>query len=100
MTYRIGEIVPMRAIIALREASKRIHETDEGAAGGALHIILDDDNVSDHNLDWCERQAREEMAESGPELYAEYMICLTLLRLFPDEDSRLAALGEYEDRAD
>lgn len=87
------ETIEARAIIALREASKRIYETFEGGCGGYLHIILDDGNMRDSDLEFCEQDAREHMAQIAPELFADYMICLTLLRLFPDEDSRIEAVG-------
>jgi hypothetical protein len=32
---------------------RALYATDHGSCGGCLHIVLDDGNVSDGNVQWC-----------------------------------------------
>ena len=50
---------------------------EKHAAGGNLHIVLDDENIEDHNVEFCLERAREEKDFEGEEL-AECILALPM----------------------
>lgn len=55
-------------------------------SGGPLHIIVDDDNVADHHLDFCEQQVH---LGGDPKWLRHVMLAIIeYLRQIPDEESR------------
>lgn len=59
------------------------------AAGGSLHIVLEDDNVSDQDVEYCRRFAQEQGDREG-ELLAQI-----LLRMSEEEREALGDLSGY-----
>lgn len=62
--------------------TKAIYETPEGDCGCCLHIVLDDGNISDGNIQWCLENANHGVCREVAEL---------LLKL--TEEGREVALG-------
>lgn len=48
-----------------------LYDTDHGAVGGCLHIVLDDPNYSDSSVDFCIKTAEAR----------NYMMCLKLVKM-------------------
>ncbi len=64
-------------------------------AGGNLHIVLDDWNLEDANLDFCEKQVRTPDPDVPPEQIEAETKCLAVFRKM-SEDERASALALYE----
>jgi len=61
---------------------------DESAVGGHLHILLDDWNVDDDDLEFCEKDA-------DPGLTVAEAACLAAFRLLTP-DQRMSALALHD----
>lgn len=59
------------------ELVQRIYEFS--CVGGNAHIVTDDWNLEDHNIDWCLNNT-ENIHEAGPEQLAAERECLLFLR--------------------
>lgn len=57
-------------------------------AWGSLHIVLDDENIDDESVQWCQRYATQEGDSEGAELAA---ILLTLSKSQTPEKMALSA---------
>jgi hypothetical protein len=73
----VPEVLPM--VWAYRDLKP------ENAVGGSLHIVLDDENVSDSDVQWCLKRAQELGDAEGAELAA------VLLRMSRTQRLKLAA---------
>lgn len=72
---------------------------DHHCAGGNLHIALDDNNLEDYNLDFCEERIKEGDShhdfEDSPEQAAAERACLAALRAMTYEE-RVSAMGLWD----
>lgn len=59
------------------------------AAGGALHIALDDENIDDASIQFCAKNAEEAYQKARAEVH-----CCNALALLSEED-RKAVIQEY-----
>lgn len=56
--------------------------------GGVLHIVLDDGNVADHDVEWCVERAYEEGDDAGARLG------VILLKMSKTQRKKIARLYE------
>lgn len=76
---------------ALPRALDLLYSLPGCAAGGPLHIVIDDGNVDDHHLDFCAEQMAAD--EWEVEVVEACEAVLALLREVPAQ-RRLAAIEE------
>lgn len=62
------------------EEIEKFYELPECGAGGYGHIVFDDWNIEDANIDYCIESAIKKEWKDHPEL--SRLVCLELLRLF------------------
>jgi len=41
------------------ELIKKLYDCDDGGVGGYGHIVFDDDNLEDGNIQWCIEEAKK-----------------------------------------
>lgn len=81
----------------IREAARAVYDVYcFNGAGGAMHVVVDDWNVEDHDIDWCLDNAHRyaggpTVSEQALEIYAGLA-----LRALPTIDERLSALKMQE----
>jgi hypothetical protein len=71
----------MGAIIA------EFYRKTENICGGTLHIVLEDGNTEDHNVEWCKRYAEDQLDYDGV-LVADLLLKFT-------EDEREEIICNY-----
>lgn len=77
-------------------AAKLIEQVYEfSCVGGNLHIVLDDWNIEDNNVEFCIRAITENKFNNTPEQLAIENECALLLRGMRMEE-RCSALGLYD----
>jgi hypothetical protein len=81
---------------AVREAARAIAAVyDFSCVGGDLHIVIDDWNLEDDNLEWCAGEIDKNEFHASTEQLASERLCLDLLRPL-SEDERASALALYD----
>ena len=74
-------------------AYRRVYEFS--SVGGHLHIVLDDWNLEDEFLDFCEQDIDKNQADASPAQLVAEMECLAAFYLL-SEDGRASALAIAE----
>lgn len=98
-----GPVTVTAEHLAVGQLIRRLYATDWGTCGGPLHITLDDNNVEDSSLDFCEADARRCAADGlyGDDCLfteADLALCLDIIdgmRAMPSTaDRSLAAVAD------
>ena len=83
---------------AIRRAVELMGKVYEfSGVGGNLHIVLDDWNIDDDDLDWCEQAVSEggRYGNHDPEQLAAERECLNALRALTMEERHSAMAREW-----
>lgn len=87
--------------VALGPLIRKLYATEWGSVGGPLHIVLDDSNVQDHNLDFCQAEVEGREHWTDPAMNdADRALCLDIidrLRFLPTDADRAVAIQEAHD---
>ena len=78
---------------AIQPLIAAVHRYNFG--GGNLHIVVDDFNMEDGNLEFCQRELDKGGDGDSPEQLAAEQACLTAFKSMALEE-RAAALGLYD----
>ena len=73
-----------------------LYDTMDGGVGGYAHIVTDDDNVEDANVDWCLDQALQNDAKGDicEETRQASIACLLYLKTLTEKE-RQEAINLY-----
>jgi len=76
------------------ELLKQLYNSDDGGIGGYAHIVTDDGNIEDANIDSCLEDAKKNISNMSQETVSASIRCLEALRKLT-EDEREVVLLEF-----
>lgn len=80
------------------ELIKELYDTDGGGVGGYGHIVFDDFNIEDGNVDWCIEEAKKGKYDFIPEEGRQASLNALIYFKELSEDERMSAIGIAEGR--
>lgn len=80
-----AKIVNEKTIEAARLIDE-VYETENGGAGGYAHIVVDDWNVENSNIDFCINECKSDRFDYSEEDRTTTLECLNYLKTLTEEE--------------